>query len=48
VAARHALDLAGTVPDATLVGVPAPSHFFWIGAGRQVARDAVENFLEVA
>jgi pimeloyl-ACP methyl ester carboxylesterase len=44
VAFAHAEDFLRTVPDARLVETGAPSHLFWLGAGRHVL-DAISDFM---
>ncbi|GAA6525783.1 alpha/beta hydrolase [Intrasporangium sp. DVR] len=42
---RHAWNFADTIPEATVVELPAASHLFWIGPGRPVVSDAIRRFL---
>jgi pimeloyl-ACP methyl ester carboxylesterase len=45
VAFAHAEDFVRTIPDVRLVETGAVSHFFWIGAARQVVVDAIRDFM---
>lgn len=45
VAFKHAEDFVRTIPDSRLVETGAWSHFYWLGASRQVVSDAVRDFL---
>jgi pimeloyl-ACP methyl ester carboxylesterase len=45
VAFAHAEDFMRTIADVRLVDTGAVSHFFWLGAARQIVADAIRNFM---